>query len=734
MMLAGYPDRLSLRPGETIAFKVSSRADEPYEARLVRVVCGDPNPEGPGMKEVPLEAPFAGRHPSRFQPTHLGSYLRVDPGRLELARPLTVVATLWPTTPEKPAQSVLSWLAPGGGGLALQVDGTAGATVLVGTAGGTAARASVGKAMRPRAWYRIWASVDPGSGAVSVGQAPLVPALGVDDAGTADAVHPGVVLAARGPLLIAAQPGEPPGGHYNGKIEHPRILAGALSPAEALAAAAEPAEGGAVVAAWDFSREIASPRVPDVGPAAAHAELVNLPSRAMTGSAWTGAEHCWRHAPEHYAAIHFHEEDLYDCGWESDFSYTVPAGMPSGAYAVRLAVGGEGEMIPFFVLPPRGRPGADVCVLMPTFTYVVYGNYSRGVTTDEYRARVAAWGARPWNPDEHPEYSLSTYNFHRDGSGIGIASRLRPMLNMRSGFLSYVDQRGSGLRHYPADTHLLDWLEAKGVAFDVITDEDLDDEGGELIAPYRAVLTTSHPEYHTAGTLDALEGYVAGGGRLAYLGGNGFYWRVARHPAFPGAIEVRRAEGGIRVWAAEPGEYYHAFDGAYGGLWRRNGRPPQGLVGVGFSAQGMFEGTCYVTGEGAADPRVRWIFEGLEASAPGSRLGDFGLSGGGAAGFELDRLDRRLGSPDNAVVLATSVEHPDHFVCVPEELLTHLTTWPGEPPAALIRADMVYFDAPNGGAVFSVGSITFCGSLAHNGYDNDISRLLENVLRRFRGG
>ena len=43
------------------------------------------------------------------------------------------------------------------------------------------------------------------------------------------------------------------------------------------------------------------------------------------------------------------------------------------------------------------------------------------------------------------------------------------------------------------------------------------------------------------------------GGRLMYLGGNGFYWRVARNPAVPGVLEVRRAEGGIRTWAAEGG-------------------------------------------------------------------------------------------------------------------------------------------------------------------------------------
>jgi N,N-dimethylformamidase len=44
---------------------------------------------------------------------------------------------------------------------------------------------------------------------------------------------------------------------------------------------------------------------------------------------------------------------------------------------------------------------------------------------------------------------------------------------------------------------------------------------------------------------------------------------------------------------------------------------------------------------------------------------------------------------------------------------------------------MVYFETPNGGAVFSVGSITFCGSLFHNGYRNNISRIVDNVLRRF---
>ena len=44
---------------------------------------------------------------------------------------------------------------------------------------------------------------------------------------------------------------------------------------------------------------------------------------------------------------------------------------------------------------------------------------------------------------------------------------------------------------------------------------------------------------------------------------------------------------------------------------------------------------------------------------------------------------------------------------------------------------MVYFETPNDGAVFSVGSINWQGSLSHNDYDNNVSRITENVLREF---
>jgi N,N-dimethylformamidase len=69
-----------------------------------------------------------------------------------------------------------------------------------------------------------------------------------------------------------------------------------------------------------------------------------------------------------------------------------------------------------------------------------------------------------------------------------------------------------------------------------------------------------------------------------------------------------------------------------------------------------------------------------------------------------------------------------------EEMLSHLSTVSGEPAADLMRAEIVYLETQGEGAVFAVGSITFCGSLWRNGFKGPVSHLLENVIRRFQRG
>jgi hypothetical protein len=49
----------------------------------------------------------------------------------------------------------------------------------------------------------------------------------------------------------------------------------------------------------------------------------------------------------------------------------------------------------------------------------------------------------------------------------------------------------------------------------------------------------------------------------------------------------------------------------------------------------------------------------------------------------------------------------------------------------MVRADMIYYKTPNDGAVFAPGSLAYCGSLSHNNYDNNVSRILSNVINGF---
>lgn len=121
------------------------------------------------------------------------------------------------------------------------------------------------------------------------------------------------------------------------------------------------------------------------------------------------------------------------------------------------------------------------------------------------------------------------------------------------------------------------------------------------------------------------------------------------------------------------------------------------------------------------------MFEGIGETEV---IGDFGLHMGAAAGWEIDRADTKLGTPPHALVVASSFGHSDGYQLSAEEL------WKTDPKVGGttckdVRADIVYFECPNGGAVFSVGSISYCGSLSFYGYQNNVSRLTDNVLRAF---
>ena len=728
----GYADPLSVSPGEAIRFMVGT-LDGPrrYRAEVVRLVSGDTGPEGPGLKTERLSTAIDGEHEGTPQPIDAGSYVIVEhPESFGALEHFTAQAFIQPTRvpvrPQSRRQVIMgTWAEDRGAGFALMLDEAGALAFLVG-----AALVSTGVPLTARRWYHVAAAVDLTAGTVTLRQTPLA-----DHAPSLE--HPVAVTAT---VRAAA----PPGGdffigaahraiedgrrrttwHFNGKIDRPTLARRAFTPAELTAAAAAPATALApedALGLWDFAADIATDRVSDRSPSHLHGRTVNAPKRAVTGHDWDGTEMDWRRAPQHYGAIHFHDDDLYDAGWRPSLTMTVPAEARSGVYALRLeAEGGPAFWVVFYVRPPRRGPRAAVAFLASTATYLCYSNYRarmRPGPAELYIGALPIVDTTDLLLMHHPELGGSTYDTHSDGSGVCHVSRLRPIVNTRP---------TGRLWNLFLDLCLLDWLEAHGQPYDVVTDDDLHAEGLPLLERYAVVLTGCHPEYCSREMLDALAAYLGRGGRLMYMGGNGFYWRVSYPAAHPGMLELRRAEDGTRAWVEATGEYYHSSTGEYGGLWRRQGRAPNTLVGVGFVAQGFDRSSYYRRTPASRDPRARFIFEGIVDDV----LGDFGVAWGGAAGLELDAFNPSLGSPAWALVVASSEDHSNAVQLVNEEMNVSFAGADGQFSPA-VRADMVFYEHPGGGAVFSTGSIAYVGSLAHAGYDNSISRLTLNVLRRF---
>jgi len=732
--LLAYSDRISAAAGERVEIKVSAPEPGPYRARLIRLICGDDSPAGPGFKAEEIASPIARDYEGRLQPIHAGSHIEFRKGGPQLSGSFTLAAVIWPTLPKKGAPQAIMGT--------FDASNRSGCSLLIDASGRLAAHLGASQvvhletAMFDRHWYLVSLAFDAATGTLSLRQRALHhrgPGAAVAEATRRLAPQEAVAgNGAGGPFRIAAWTAhEIAAAHYNGKIDSPAVAGRSLD-AEAVERLvmernAAPLLSSPLIAKWDFARGISGVAIEDVSGNGHDGRTVNLPARAMKGWNWDGSEYNWVKAPEQYGAIHFHDDDLYDCDWETDFSWDVPGDLKSGVYCIHLtqatsqAGGAREEFVPVCVRPGPQQKRAALALLIPTASYWAYANHQMATswTFDELSTgNFETFSDVDRYLEEHVGFGMSVYDNHSDGSGVCYSSSLRPVLNMRP---------KTHLWQFNADTHITDWLEAEKIDYDVITDDDLEREGLDLLKAYRCVMTGTHPEYYTLKMLDAVQGYTDLGGRLIYLGANGFYWRIAYHPELPGVIEHRRAEDGMRAWFSEGGEYYMGFTGELSGLWRRMDRAPNLLVGAGFSAQGFDHSSSYRRRKESFDPRAAFIFEGLGKDEV---IGDFGSIGGGAAGWEIDRADLALGTPRHALIVAEATEFPASYHWVKEEFNHAHSAIDGE-TCPMVRCDMVFFETPNGGAVFSTSSISWAGALAHGNYKNNVSRITANVVKRF---
>lgn len=706
-----YADVRSVRAGESIHFFVSSADDAPFDARMVRLQSPDIGPIGPAFRETAIGSPLDGTHDGVHQPILIGSSAHVA-GPLPVADGCALDLLVFPTLLESSARTVLEVRSPSGG--VLVVRSSVGSLVAeVASSAGLLASVSL-PPLHERVWTHVRVVLDlvAGSLVLHTHQLPAVGHLPTPD-GTASASVAAGAVSLDGASLTFAASMTADGVHhvpatcFNGKLEQPRL--------------SHPASG-ATVAEWDFSLDIPSASIRDTGEHALHGTLVNMPTRGTRGARWTGDHLTWMVHPRGYAAIHFHDTDLADAGWSPTFTYQVPADLPSGCYALRVQPTDDSTpefYVPFFVRPAVGAPTADIAFVAPTITYAAYANMHLRVTAqfnELAHGRLTVLDSTDFLLLRMPELGKSTYDVHRDGSPVIYSSMNRPVTNFRPTGRMY---------KLCLDLMIIDWLDAMGYRFDIVTDDDMDLEGVAAVSPYRVLITGSHPEYISRPQLDAFEAHLESGGRLMYLGGNGFY-SAAEVPADRrDLVEVRRP-GQDNLWRVNHAEAATSSSGLPSGMWRNIGRSENVLTGVGFITQGFDACTFYARSAASHDERVSWIFDGL---GPDDVIGDFGILQGGAAGYEIDRHDVTKGSPPHSVVVASSSGHSNLYDLMVSSILDTLPD--AKRTQDPIRADMVFFETGHDGAVFSVGSIAWAGSLSHAAYANSVSTVTKNVLDRF---
>ena len=465
LAIRGYCDRPNVRPGEVLDVFVSSPHPGNYQASRCASFTVTATPPA-RYREEAITSTFAGSYPARAQRTQVGAYVAVPDPDAQLAGSagFTVQCFVWPTLPNG-RQGVLGrWSEQDGQGWALAIE-EGHLVLLLGDAQGTT-RVISPKPLFPEAWYAVAARYDAATGVATLTQRLVLNSVNsrygrvvdIDGDATLSApprapAVPDVPLIMAGLAESAAAPRTWVVANYNGKLDSPRFYARALDDAE-LAQLQQGLPVAGAQAHWDFAADIGlagvpSDRATDVSGHELHGLCVNQPDRGMTGWNWQGREEHFVHAPAQYGALWFHDDSLDDCRWERDFCFTVPSDLPSGAYAIKLEQDGRQDRIPFFVVPPRGRPGATIAVVLPTFSYIAYANsqvMQNAPTAQAIMGVLTTLDDLDLELHTHPHYGRSTYDYHHDGRGVHSSWR---HFNMRP---DYRHEFGS-VWQFPADLH-----------------------------------------------------------------------------------------------------------------------------------------------------------------------------------------------------------------------------------------------------------------------------------------
>jgi N,N-dimethylformamidase len=349
-----------------------------------------------------------------------------------------------------------------------------------------------------------------------------------------------------------------------------------------------------------------------------------------------------------------------------------------------------------WVVAPR-QPQSRIAVLASTNTWNAYNNYGG-------RSNYVNATRLPDSPVVYSRQDLDRYQdrtpfgtWRFEDAEYGPLSFDRPepgndMLDDAEAASPIQGRVQCGLA--PGEWRLYAWLEREGFPYDLYAEAQLHD-GTLDLHQYRVLIIAVHPEYWTRAMYTKVKTWVREqGGRLMYLGGNGLNCEVVLHED-----DTMTCLTHLRSRHGEMGGQSEDGTTEFESRMHRTLESEANLLGVVCTETGIMTSAPY---------RVlraqHWVYEntGLRDNDLFGHVTLHERIPGGASGHETDKTS--ASSPASTLVLAKGT-NPDNG-----------------------GAEMVIVPHEGGGAVFSVGSITWVAALFT---DQPVAAITRNVIHRF---
>jgi hypothetical protein len=437
------------------------------------------------------------------------------------------------------------------------------------------------------------------------------------------------------------------------------------------------------------------------------------------------------------------------CGWPAALALDVEPDWRSGYYEVVLEVEVDGrrrrDHAFFVVRPPVGAPTARCLLVLSTNTWHAYNDfggrnlYSGATTVSLQRPMARGYLHKP------------------PGAGRRVTTTCPPdpQLAAHVGYLRLNHlSPWAGSAGWPDwELPFVQWAEREGYELDVATNADLEDHPA-LVDGYPLVLSVGHDEYWSGPMRDTVEGFIGGGGNVAFLSGNTSFWQVRLEDPTPEgpAASMVGYKGRFRDDPVVGTADQHRLTS----MWSDHlvARPENAMTGVSFARGGYHRIGQRVT-NGAGGYTVHrpdhWLFEGS-----GLTYGDVLGAGATIVGYECDGCDFTYrdglphptgedGTPPSFEILGTApAAHFTRYTAArpprpdePSEIeFIASRLFGSDDPAAVERiahghAVLGTWTSPAGGTVVTTGCTDWAHGLA--GRDEQVERITRNLLDRLSG-